>query len=53
MTREEKQMLNDGVPNPDENLEAKAAVTCFLLFFAAFVMLAIVLGAIEIVKSIF
>lgn len=53
MTREEKQMLNEGVPHPDENLESKAAVTCFLLFFAAFVMLAIVLGAIEIVKSIF
>lgn len=53
MTQEEKQMISEGVPNPDENLEAKAAVSCFLLFFAAFVVLAIVLGVIEIVKSIF
>lgn len=46
-------MLNDGVPNPDENLEAKAAVTCFLLFVVVFVVLAIAIGIIEIVKSIF
>ena len=52
MTREEKQMMNEGISEPDKHLEAKAAVTCFLLFVVVFVVLAIAIGIIEIVKSI-
>lgn len=53
MTQEEKQMMNDGVPDTDEHIEAKAAVTCFLMFIIGAIVLGVVLGAIEIVKSIF
>lgn len=53
MKQEEKQLMSDGVNEPDEHLEAKAAVTCFMLFVAAFIVLALIIGVIEIVKSIF
>ena len=52
MTREEKEMMDDGVREPDENIERKAAVTCFLLFFACIVALGLAIVVIEIVKSI-
>ena len=45
-------MMNEGVDEPDEHLEAKAAVSCFLMFVIGAIVLAIVIGAIEIVKSI-
>lgn len=46
-------MLNEGVSDPDERIEAKAAVSCFLLFIICAIVLAIALVVIEIVKSIF
>lgn len=56
MTQEEKQMMNDGVPDTDEHTEAKAAVICFMLFVACGVAcgvaLGIAIGIIELVKSI-
>lgn len=52
MTQEEKQMMNDGVPDPDEHIDAKAAVICFMLFVACGVALGIAIGIIELVKSI-
>ena len=45
-------MMNDGVPDPDEHIEAKAAVVCFMLFVACGVALGIAIGIIELVKSI-
>ena len=52
MTQEQKQMMNDGVPDPDEHIEAKAAVVCFMLFVACGAALGIAYGIFELVKSI-
>ena len=52
MTEEEKWEMSRGISDPDSNIEAKAAVACFLLFMCAIVAIGICFGIYKLVEHL-
>ncbi len=53
MTREDIIQMSEGVREPNQEVEAKAAVSCLLLFVLAIVVLGVIAAIIYGIASIF
>lgn len=50
MSEEEKWQMSRGIADPDSNIEAKAAVTCFILFMIGLALIGAAVGLFKLVE---